>query len=559
MSLKLILVGDGLQKSVVVPTIIFPGLDSTENNELTMSFISSPFSSDGNDLAHVSSDWELSKSPHFDVLAASSYEDTVNKTSWTPPVLDHYTMYYVRVRYRDSRLGLGEWSNPKSFKTKAVALEKPSITYPTQGQAKVPTSLTLTSSAFRTLDNPAVVLKSSQWEFYSSADMSTLLRQVESAGTNNCVIAGLTRGQVYFVRVRHIGTSGTVSDWSDLLNFSVTSEIVFSQLQKITLDDAQLHDWFGTSVALSGDKSLLVVGAPGRGDAGHDTGSVYTYVNSNGTWVQQSRTVASDPASNDQFGNSVALSGDGQVMLVGSWKDDDRGSESGSVYFFTRSGNSWVYQSKLTGADTSSNDGFGSSVSLTSDGQAALVGSYFDNGRGSVYFFTRSGLTWSQKARFVASDGASQDQFGIGVAISGDGQTALVGANYDDDGFNNSGSVYVFTRSGNTWTQQAKLTAGDRAASDLFGTSVALSYDGSVALIGSEADDDKANDSGSVYIFTRSGSTWTQRRKLTANDSQAEVSFGRSVSISSDSSLVAVGRSYDRSRGTATGAVFIFG
>lgn len=559
MSLKLISIGNGLKKATITPIIISPSLDWTENNELTMSFISSSFSSDGNDLLHVSSDWELSKSLHFEVLAASSYEDTVNKTSWTPPVLDHYTMYYVRVRYRDSRLGLGEWSNPKSFRTKAVVLGKPSVSYPTQGQAEVPTSLTLTSSAFRAIDSSVVLLKSSQWEFYGSADMSTLLRQVESTGTNNCTIAGLTRGQVYFVRVRHMGTSGTVSDWSDLVNFTVTSDIILSQLQKITSTNPKQYGFFGASVALSGDKSLLVIGESDMGYTGYGAGSVYTYVKSNGTWVQQGRTTASDASNGDRFGSSVALSGDGQVMLVGSPKDDDRGADSGSVYFFTRSGNSWVQRSKLTAADASQYDNFGSSVSLSSDGQAALVGSYYDNGKGSVYFFTRSDLTWTQRARFEASDAASQDEFGVSVAISGDGQTAFVGARYDDDRFANSGSVYVFTRSGNTWTQQRKINPSDAAQNDLFGSGVALSYDGSVALIGSEQDDDKGSDSGSVYVYTKSGSTWKQRRKLTANDAQVETKFGSSVTVSSDGSLVAIGAPWDRTKGTGAGAVYIFG
>jgi hypothetical protein len=135
--------------------------------------------------------------------------------------------------------------------------------------------------------------------------------------------------------------------------------------------------------------------------------------------------------------------------------------------------------------------------------------------QGSAYVFTRSGNTWTQEAKLTAGDGAAADQFGYSVALDGD--TALIGAYADNVGANrDQGSAYVFTRSGTAWTQQVKLTAGDGAAGDFFGNSVALDVD--TAMVGATYDKVGANDQGSAYVFTRSGTMWMQQAKLTAAD-----------------------------------------
>jgi len=247
---------------------------------------------------------------------------------------------------------------------------------------------------------------------------------------------------------------------------------------------------------------------------------------------------ASDGGGGDSFGFSVAISGD--YALVGAYGDDvGANSDQGSAYVFVRSGSSWTLQAKLTASDGATSDDFGNSVAISGD--YALVGAYADDvgansNQGSAYVFVRSGSSWTQQARLTASDGAASDLFGISVAISGD--YALVGANGDNSGANlNQGSAYVFVRGGGTWTQQARLTASDGAAFDSFGNSVALS--GDYALVGASFDDVGANsDQGSAYVFVRSGSSWTQQAKLTASDGAAFDSFGNSVALSGDYALV---------------------
>jgi len=302
---------------------------------------------------------------------------------------------------------------------------------------------------------------------------------------------------------------------------------------KLTASDAEFGDVFGRSVALSGDTA--VVGADLDDHAGGTrAGSAYVFVRSGTDWAEQAKLTASDAAADDFFGYSVAVSGD--TVVVGARNDDHAGgTNAGSVYVFVRSGTDWVEQAKLTASDATVRDYFGQSVALRGD--TVVVGALDDGAgqySGSVYVFVRSGTTWSEQAKLTASDATADDQFGWSVALSGD--TAVVGARVDDVGGQNSGSAYVFVRSGTTWSQQAKLTASDAAADDFFGASVALS--GGIAVVGAKQNDDAGQNSGSAYVFARSGTGWTEQAKLTASDAAFGGSFGSSVALSGETAVV---------------------
>jgi hypothetical protein len=275
--------------------------------------------------------------------------------------------------------------------------------------------------------------------------------------------------------------------------------LAVQQAQLLAFDGAA-NDYFGYSVALSGETAL--VGAVGDTVGGNARqGSAYVFVRSGGSWIQQAHLMASDGAAYDNFGHSVALSG--ETALVGAPDDTIGGNvEQGSVYVFVRSGGSWSQQAQLFAFDGAAGDYFGSSVALS--GETALVGAQNDTVgsntyQGSAYVFVRSGGSWSQQAQLFAFDGAAGDYFGYSVALSG--ETALVGARADTVGSNTlQGSAYVFARSGTGWSQQAKLLAGDGAAGDYFGYSVALS--GWTALVGAHFDTVGSNArQGSAYVF----------------------------------------------------------
>ena len=325
----------------------------------------------------------------------------------------------------------------------------------------------------------------------------------------------------------------------------VRSGGVWSQQQKLLASDGAEEDRFGTSVAISGE--TVVVGAPDDDDAmGSRQGSAYVFVRSSVSWSQQQKLLASDATGGQQFGTSVAISG--ETVVVGAV------SGQGSAYVFARSGGVWSQQQKLVALDAAAGDRFGESVAISSEGSipAVAVGAPRDDfAAGSAYVFARDGGSWIQEAKLVASDPAADDLFGTSVAISG--ETVVVGA-WNDDGAAsaNQGSAYVFVSSGLAWIQQAKLEASDAAAGDIFGGSVAIS--GETIVVGASFDD---GDEGSAYVFARSGGVWSQQQKLEASDAAAGDQFGRSVAISGETIVVGARRD-DGAAGADQGSAYVF-
>jgi FG-GAP repeat len=323
-----------------------------------------------------------------------------------------------------------------------------------------------------------------------------------------------------------------------------TSDVSLLSLLTRTVSDGASGDSFGQSVSISGDYAIVGAYSHTIG-TNYDQGAAYVFVRSGNTWAQQAKLTASDATAFDQFGYSVAISGD--YAVIGANKDDvGSNTDQGSAYIFVRSGTTWSQQAKLTATDAAEYDQFGYRVAISGD--YAIVGAPYDDigiiaNQGSAYVFTRSGTTWNQADQLNASDGVAQDFFGESVAISGN--YAIVGAYNDGVGSNAyQGSAYIFYRSRSPtlfrWNQQAKLIANDGAADDTFGNSVAIS--GDYAVVGAWVDDIGSNaDQGSAYIFIRSGTAWSQQAKLTASDGAAGNRFGFSVAISGDYVVVGAG------------------
>jgi phosphohistidine swiveling domain-containing protein len=324
---------------------------------------------------------------------------------------------------------------------------------------------------------------------------------------------------------------------------------VWTERAKLTASDATANDFFGYAVALDGDTALI--GAAYEGDNGIGSGSAYVFTRSGGVWAEQAKLTSSDAAKGDNIGLSVVI--DGDTALIGTpVTDDSSGSVSGAAYVFTRNAEVWTQQAKLTASDAASGDCLGFSVALAGD--TALIGAMYEGANGfwsgSAYVFTRSAAVWTEQAKLTASDGAVGDNFGWSVALSD--STALIGAHYDGDSDGSeTGSAYVFTRNAGVWTQQAKLTAADASSFDYFGEAVAI--DGDAALIGANGDDDNGMSSGSAYIFTRSGGVWTEQAKLTSSDAAKGDNIGLSVVIDGDTALIGTPVTDDSS-----GSVYIF-
>ena len=338
---------------------------------------------------------------------------------------------------------------------------------------------------------------------------------------------------------------------------------------------------FGGLATLSQDSSVFTI-TPLAEDSATTTSSTLTFKVSDGIsfgsgttafsltfgpdWSAtptETEIASSDLAASDLFGTQVSISSDGDYAIVGAHGEDPGGtSAAGAAYIFVRSGSTWTQQAKLTASDGDVSDQFGSKVEISGDGTYAIVGASREDGTstdmGAAYIFVRSGSTWTQQQKLQASDKAASDLFGWGVSISDDGSYAVVSALFEDPGgTSQGGSAYIFTRSGSTWSQQAKIVASDIAADDRFGEHVAMNSDGTYVVVGSMRDDVGGTNYGSAYIFTRSGSTWSQQAKINPSPTDG-VQFGYSVAINNDATYIAVGAPYDASNGANAGAVWIF-
>ena len=283
----------------------------------------------------------------------------------------------------------------------------------------------------------------------------------------------------------------------------------------------------------------------------------------------QSKLAASDGESRDFFGKSVAVADEGVTALVGVPGDKDPNS-AGSVYVFKPSGDEWVRNAKVDPADGGEVDGFGQAVGLSEDGTTALIGAPgtdegdLNENVGAAYVFKQSNGAWSQEAELEASDGTADDGFGGSVAVTGDGTTAVVGASgheetTGDATAENVGAAYVFARRGGAWTQETRLTADDGGDGDRFGSSVAVAGDAPTALVGAKWDrNPNGIDAGSAYVFEPNGGEWSQRAKLTASDGDNGETFGRSVAVSGDGTALIGASQHDAPSGRAAGAAYVF-
>jgi len=376
-------------------------------------------------------------------------------------------------------------------------------------------------------------------------------------------------------------------------SYPLTIDPTFQQQAYLKASNTGASDSFGISVALAGD--TLVVGAfqedsNATGVNGNqadntasDSGAAYVFTRSGTTWSQQAYLKASNTGISDLFGISVALAGD--TLVVGAYREDSNATgvngnqadntagDSGAAYVFTRNGTNWSQQAYLKASNTGASDAFGSSVTLAGDtlvvaahvedsNATGVNGNQADNSAlssGAAYVFTRSGTNWSQQAYLKASNTGASDIFGSSVTLAGD--TLVVGAYFEasnatgingnqaDNSALNSGAAYVFTRSGTNWSQQAYLKASNTGASDWFGISVALA--GDTLVVGADLEDSNATgvngnqadnsalSSGAAYVFTRSGTNWSQQAFLKASNTGTSDQFGRSVALAGDTLVVA--------------------
>ncbi|HFD11637.1 MAG TPA: hypothetical protein ENJ32_04105, partial [Crenotrichaceae bacterium] len=338
----------------------------------------------------------------------------------------------------------------------------------------------------------------------------------------------------------------------------------WQQVSKLTASDGsgpangEPGDSLGMGASISGN--TIVLGAPlNDHSGGTDSGGVYIYVKPASGWpaamTETVKLTAPGGGAEKAFGGSVSLKGN--TLVVGA-SGKKAAQSSGEVFIYDGAGANWSHKATLSGQGLSGRDRFGTVVNT--DGNTVVVGAFgTSNSQGSVYVYNKPASGWanvSHNALLVAADGASSDYFGGSVAV--DGNTILVGANGDDDAGSKSGSAYLFTRSGSNWTEQIKLTASDAKAADNFGYSVDIA--GDTAIVG--ASNFESTGAEAIYLFTRSGNNWTEQGRLNHPDGEADSKFGLSVTVDGSESFIMAGAMRanagpDRVQRTA-GAAYLF-
>lgn len=363
----------------------------------------------------------------------------------------------------------------------------------------------------------------------------------------------------------------------------------WSQQAYLKASNPGAGDNFGLSVAIDGDtiavsarlEDSAATGINGNqnDNSATDSGAVYVFTRSGTTWTQQAYIKASNTNPEDVFGHRLALSGETLVVCapfedsaatgLNGNQNDNSAAFAGAAYVFTRTGTVWSQQAYLKASNTGAGDRFGTAADISGDtivvtsgnedsGASGVDGNQADNSvsnAGAAYVFERSGSIWSQQAYLKASNPGADDEFGLPVVISPDGNTLVVGTVFEDsnatgingDQFNNSatdsGAIYVFSRFGPTWVQEAYLKAPNAEANDWLGNGKGLSIYGDRLVVGAANEDSNATgingnlannsaaDSGAAYLYDRVGGQWFYRSYIKAPNTNAGDQFGYNTVI----------------------------
>ncbi|MFN9998083.1 MAG: WD40 repeat domain-containing protein, partial [bacterium] len=424
-----------------------------------------------------------------------------------------------------------KWLPGLALMFSVTGFSQPTINQFTPDNGAVGTLVSITGT---NLNNPSAIMIGGIAAIPISNDGTTLVAML---------MPGATTGGV------SVTTGGGTANGPG--NFSVTASLVPNSQQgnKLVGNGAAGNAYQGISVAISADGNTAIVG--GIFD-NNQVGAAWIFTRSGGTWVQQgSKLVGTGAVGSSQQGYSVAISADGNTVIVGGYTDN---FNEGAAWIFTRTAGVWSQQgNKLVGTGATGNAYQGTSVAISADGNTAVVGGFNDAGdKGATWIFTRTAGVWTQQGNKLVGTGATGNaRQGWSSAISADGNTVMVGG-YRDNG--NAGASWVFTRTGGIWTQEGNKLVGTGAAGNANqGLSVSLSADGNTALLGGISDNAGL---GASWIFTRSGGIWTQQgNKLVGSGAVGNGSQGYGVSLSADGNTAIVGGYADNSQ---VGAAWIF-
>ncbi|MFC1615800.1 hypothetical protein ACFL21_01555 [Patescibacteria group bacterium] len=341
---------------------------------------------------------------------------------------------------------------------------------------------------------------------------------------------------------KKIITSFILAIFLFMSNFHFIAFAAWGQMAKLQGSGSNGSDFLGYAVDMSDDGVYAIMGAYGE----ENGGEAYVYKRTDTSWAEEDTLIPSDQEVSDEFGYDVAMDSDGDCALVGAHLEDTAGNSAGAVYFFTRSGTTWTEQQIFTGTDTNANDQFGFALDVDDSCTTAVVGASLKdeggNARGAIYTFTRTTGDWSQDEKITSYTGDDYDQFGYSVAIAGTGDVIATGLPYDDDEGDGSGSAVIYKDVASTWTfQQFMKPTDDVHDDDNYGWEVAVSDSGDYILISEVGDQDAGAYTGAVYSYYENGGSWSLGNKMTASSQSATDNFGDSIDITDDGAYAAIG------------------
>lgn len=485
----------------------------------------------------------------------------------------------------------------------------PTLTAVDTGGEGSTVKLVLTTSAFA-MQGVNDTHLNTDWQIASDAAFTNIVAQsmADSANKLTYTGTGLALSSTYYARARHRSTNNGTSDWSTTVVRATKATYQLKVEEGILTQSGGglglTANYYAPVVQLSGDGSRCVVSAKTQINSGkNNAGAVFVFVRTGSTWALEQKIIspdilAGDAAGGDYFGTSVGITSDGDRIIVGAPFTYNAADNNGSAYIFVRSGSTWSFEAELNDSDLASYRMYGASVNISGDGTRCLVtsyqggqqsvylrvgnnwnleqrintqysastiytsamnhdgsrivlGSYSTNARvGAAYVLVRTGVTWAAEANLTPLVALSaNDNFGTSVAISGDGTRCIVGSsNFDTSAY--PGKAHIFRRSGSAWILEATVTDAALAAGSKFGCGVAMNYDGTIVAIG--AFGMTTYNTGTMYSFTRTNTTWAQTSRVVGSTTSNGSAFGEAVSISADGSRMA------GSSSNSTGGIYVF-
>lgn len=481
---------------VIKPTIVAPVQSSTDVNVINTNAECSAFTiTDGATDTYEASDWQLSTDISFINIIDEITASASNEITWNLPALSTSTTYYLRTRHKGVALGYSEWSTPLSF----------------------------TTANF----------------INGNVELAIISNGLGLSTDNFGYVTDITRdGTRAFVSAFFNGDTG-LTDPGIVYIYRIESYALVYE-NELTAVSSETNDLFGNSVSSSNDGSVLVVGCANDSYSSYTkSGSIYIYTRTDTTWLQTQQLFNPNPANNVVFGNSVSVSGDGNTIVVGA-PTDNHGE--GAIYVYEKSGPVWVLAATLTPPNVSGDSEIGYNVKISNDGLRIVSGCYYGAGDQCTVYFRNEGV-WEFEANLTTS---AKYGNGFSVSINNDGTTIAIGSCYEDVGSGpyslNAGKVFIYTRTGSIWSLQATLTSSDVADNDYFGSVVELTETGDKLIVSSRNDDYGAyNNAGSVYVFTRNNELWSEQYKVIPEIPISSFSFGSSLKSNGAGSLAIIG------------------